>query len=123
MALKTLVLGASPKPERYAFKAINMLKEFGHPVIAVGLREAMIGDTKILTDLPQFNDIDTVTLYLGSENQKAYYNYILDLKPRRIIFNPGTHNSELINLAKEKGIEIIQECTLVLLSSGKFEMK
>ncbi len=120
MPLKTLVLGASPNPERYAFKAVNMLKKFGHPVVAIGAREAMIDDTKILNDFHQFDDIDTVTLYIGPKNQVGFYDYILKINPRRIIFNPGTHNPELIKMAKEKGIEIIEECTLVMLSTGKF---
>jgi len=120
MPLKTLVLGASPKPERYSFKAANMLLKYGHPVVAIGAREAMLGETKILSGMPQIDHIDTITMYLGPQNQVGFYNYILDLKPRRIIFNPGTHNPDLIILAKEKGIEIIEECTLVLLSNGNF---
>lgn len=120
MAIKTLVLGASSNPERYAFKAVNMLKKHGHPVIAVGAREAFIGDTEILTGFPIFNDIDTISLYVGPKNQVVFYDYILKLNPRRIIFNPGTANAELITLAKEKGIEIVEDCTLVLLSKGHF---
>lgn len=120
MPLKTLVLGASPKPERYSFKAVNMLLKFGHPVVAVGAREALIGDTKILNGMPEIDSVDTITMYLGPQNQSGFYKYILDLKPRRIIFNPGTYNPELIHLAKDKGIEIIEECTLVMLSTGKF---
>lgn len=121
MALKTLVLGASPKPDRYSFQAVNMLKKYGHPVIAVGAREAYIGDINIQTGLPLYYDIDTVTLYLGPQNQENFYSYIINLKPRRIIFNPGTYNQELIKLADEKGIEIIEACTLVLLSTGQYE--
>ena len=122
MPLNTLVLGASPKPERYSFKAVNMLKKYGHPVLAIGAREAMIGDTKIIKGFPSSDDIDTITLYLGQKNQIGFYNYILEINPRRIIFNPGTHNPELINLAEEKGIEVIEACTLVMLSTGQFEM-
>ena len=122
MPLKTLVLGASLKPDRYAFKAVNMLKKYGHPVVAVGARESRIGDTEILTGFPQFKDIDTVTLYIGPQNLVTFYDYILELNPRRLIFNPGTYNIDLSNLAKERGIEIIETCTLVLLSSGQFEM-
>lgn len=122
MPLHTLVLGASPKPERYSFKAVNMLKKFGHPVLAIGAREAMIGDTKIITGFPASNDIDTITLYLGQKNQLGFYDYIFDINPRRIIFNPGTYNPELIKMAKEKGIEVIEACTLVMLSTGQFEM-
>ena len=122
MPLKTLVLGASPKPERYSFKAVNMLKKYGHPVFALGAREAVIGDTKIIKGFPDFNDVDTVTLYLGPKNQEGFYKYILEMNPRRIIFNPGTYNPDLINMAEEKGIEIIEACTLVMLSTGQFEM-
>lgn len=122
MPLHTLVLGASPKPERYSFKAVNMLKKFGHPVLAIGAREAMIGDTKIIKGFPDSNDIDTITLYLGQKNQLGFYDYIFDINPRRIIFNPGTYNPELIKMAEEKGIEVIEACTLVMLSTGQFEM-
>lgn len=122
MPLNTLVLGASPKPERYSFRAVNLLKKYGHPVVALGVREAMIGDTKIIKGFPNFNNIDTITLYLGPKNQIGFYNYILEINPRRIIFNPGTYNLDLINMAEEKGIEIIEACTLVMLSTGKFEM-
>lgn len=120
MPLKTLVIGASPKPERYAFKAVNLLKEYGHPVVAIGSKEAMIGDTKILTGFPQLKDIDTVTLYIGPKIQPEFYEYVLDLKPRRIIFNPGTFNAYFINAARERGIETVEACTLVLLSTKKF---
>lgn len=122
MPLNTLVLGASPKPERYSFRAVNLLKKYGHPVVALGVREAMIGDTKIIKGFPNFNNIDTITLYLRPKNQIGFYNYILEINPRRIIFNPGTYNLDLINMAEEKGIEIIEACTLVMLSTGKFEM-
>lgn len=122
MPLHTLVLGASPKPERYSFKAVNMLKKFGHPVLAIGAREAMIGDTKIIKGFPSSNDIDTITLYLGQKNQLGFYDYIFDINPRRIIFNPGTYNLELIKMAEAKGIEVVEACTLVMLSTGQFEM-
>lgn len=121
MPLKTLVLGASSNPERYSFKAVNMLKKYRHPIIALGAREAMIGETKIQIGFPNLSAIDTITLYLGPKNQIGFYDYILNLNPRRIIFNPGTYNQELVNLATEKGIEIIEACTLVLLSTGQFE--
>ena len=123
MSLKTLVLGASPKLERYSFQAVNMLKKFGHTVIALGAREAFIGETKIMIGKPIIQDIDTVTLYLGISNQIDFYDYILSLKPRRLIFNPGTFNEELHNLAQKNGIETVEACTLVLLSTGQYEMK
>lgn len=123
MPLKTLVLGASSKPERYSFKAVNMLKKFGHQVVALGAREDIIGDTKIETGMPIISGIDTVTLYLGPQNQISFYKYILDLLPKRIIFNPGTFNPELMLLAKNQGIQTIEACTLVMLSTGQYEIK
>lgn len=114
---RTLILGASPNPDRYAYKATVKLKEHGHPVFPVGIKEGVIGESKILTNTPIINDINTVTLYVGPKNQPAYYDYILNqIKPKRIIFNPGTENPELEKLANEKGIETEEACTLVLLS-------
>lgn len=121
MSLKTLVLGASPKPERYAYKAVKMLKKHGHEVVAVGAREAWIDDTKIQTGLPDIENIDTVTLYLSPKNQVSFYDYILGLKPRRIIFNPGTENKELMELAQKNNIQSKAYCTLVLLSTDQYD--
>ncbi len=118
---RTLILGASPNAQRYAYKATIKLSEHGHKVFPVGLRNGKIGEYTILTDQPVIQDIDTVTLYVGAKNQPQYYSYILDIiKPKRIIFNPGTENEELIKLAKEKNIETEVACTLVLLSIGEF---
>lgn len=114
---KTLVLGASSNPERYAYKATLALKKNNHPVIPVGLRKGMIGDQEILTNNPLIKDVDTLTLYVGPKNQPVYYDYIIkQINPKRIILNPGTENTELINLAKAAGIEVEIACTLVLLS-------
>lgn len=117
---KTLVLGASPNPDRYSFLAVNKLAKFGHAVIPVGIKKGKIQDMKILNGLPEEKDVDTVSLYLNPANQKTYYDYILSLNPKRIIFNPGTENSELKNLAREKGIDTLEACTLVMLSTGQY---
>jgi predicted CoA-binding protein len=121
MPLKTLVLGASSNPERYSYKAVNMLMNYGHPVVALGARKEMIGQTPILIGFPAFDSIDTITLYIGSARQKEYYEYLLGLNPRRIIFNPGTSNAEFRKLALENNIEVEEACTLVLLSTNQFE--
>ena len=118
--MKTLVLGASSDISRYSNMAVKKLKKYGHEVIAVGRKEEMIDDTPIHANQPVFENIDTVTLYLNPANQTNYYNYILQLKPKRIIFNPGTENTELEKLAKEKGIATIEACTLVMLSTGMY---
>jgi predicted CoA-binding protein len=121
MSKRTLVLGASPNPERYAFKATKMLSEHEHPVFPVGLRVGKIEDFDILTDTPPIEDIDTLTLYVGPKNQPVYYDYILNtIKPKRILFNPGTENEELVRLATKKGIQTEEACTLVLLSIDNY---
>jgi len=120
MKKRTLVLGASTKPERYSFKAVKMLVEHQHPVVAVGAREGKINDVNIITGTPYFSDIHTLSLYLGPARQKNVYDYILNLNPKRIIFNPGTENPEFYKLAEEKGIEVEEACTLVLLSTNQF---
>ncbi|MES1222890.1 MAG: CoA-binding protein, partial [Bacteroidota bacterium] len=97
---KTLVLGASANPERYSFLAINKLRKNGHPVMAIGKKTAKVADVDVVTEQKPAADIDTVTLYLNASNQKEYYNYILSLKPKRIIFNPGAENEELETLAR-----------------------
>lgn len=116
----TVVIGASENPQRYSFLAVNRLRANGHPVVAIGKRPGQIGDTPITKEHPAVENVDTVTLYLNPTLQQEYYNYILSLKPRRIIFNPGTENTELIALAKENGIEPKEACTLVMLSTGQF---
>lgn len=118
---RTLILGASPNPERYAHKVTLKLSKYGHPVFPVGLRKGNIGDHEILTDQPLIENIDTLTLYVGPKNQPVYYDYILNkIKPQRIIFNPGTENEELINLAQQQHIETEVACTLVLLSVDEY---
>jgi hypothetical protein len=117
---KTLVLGASPNPDRYANRAVKKLKMYGHEVIAVGRKPAGIDDTQILQKIPREENIDTITVYLNAENQKQYYTDIISLHPHRIIFNPGAENPELEELAQKNNIETMEACTLVLLSTGQF---
>lgn len=118
--MKTLVLGASHKPDRYSNLAVNMLKEYGHEFVAVGRRAREVEDWQIVEGKPHLDDIDTVTLYLNPLNQREYYDYILSLKPRRVIFNPGTENPELIQRLKEANIEPVSACTLVMLRAGLY---
>lgn len=117
---KTLVLGASENPDRYSNKAINRLLSKGVKVVAIGNRKGKVQDVEILTEHPPMDDIDTVTLYLNPTNQKPYYDYILSLKPNRIIFNPGTENEELERLATQKSTNVLEACTLVMLSTGQY---
>lgn len=117
---KTLVMGASSNPERYAYKAIKMLQRFGHPVVAVGKKEDEVDGLRIEKQQISFENVDTVTLYLNPMDQKQYYDYIIGLKPKRVIFNPGTENPELYTLLRQNGIEIEVACTLVLLSTNQY---
>lgn len=120
MSKKTLVLGASTNPGRYSYLAVNRLTSNNHAVVAVGKREGKIGPVEIQTGKPNEQEVDTVTLYLNPTNQQAYYDYILSLNPKRIIFNPGTENDELERMAKDKGIKTMEACTLVMLSTGQY---
>jgi predicted CoA-binding protein len=117
---KTLVLGATDNPARYAYLAVEKLLRFGHEVVPVGQRETEALGLKIQSGQPEIENIDTVTLYLNPKNQEQYYNYILSIKPKRIIFNPGTENPVLEKMAEEKGVEVVEGCTLVMLSAGQY---
>ncbi len=116
----TLVLGASLKPERASWKAVQLLRQKGHEVTAFGLRAGRIADVDITTELPENQEIHTITLYLGPINQLPYYDYILKVKPARLIFNPGTENPELYEKARQAGIKTEYACTLVLLTLNDY---
>ena len=117
---KTVVLGASSNPQRYSFIAINRLRNYNHPTVAIGRKKGKVGDIEIDMEQKPIDGVDTITLYLNAANQKQYYDYILSLKPRRIIFNPGAENDELYDLARQNGIQPMEACTLVLLSTGQY---
>lgn len=117
---KTLILGATNNPERYAYLAANKLIKFGYEIINVGVKQGVVGGEEILNGQPDVKDVDTVTLYVGPKHQPPYYDWLIGLKPRRIIFNPGTENPELAMLARSAGIETEVGCTLVMLSSGQY---
>jgi hypothetical protein len=117
----TLVIGASENPERYSNKAIRALISHGHEVAALGLKKGSVEGVAFHTEKIQFENIDTVTLYVGSQNQPEYYSYIIGLKPRRVIFNPGTENPEFIARLQADGIYPEIACTLVLLATGQYD--
>lgn len=120
MKKKTFVIGASLKPERYSNIAINRLVKYNHKVVAFGLREGMVAGVQIDTNLLSYKDIHTVTLYLNPERQKAFYDYIISLQPKRVIFNPGTENAEFQNLLEQHNIFFEEACTLVLLGTNQY---
>ena len=120
MNKNTLVFVASTKEERYSYKATLKLKEAGHKVYPVGFREGNINGLEIITNLPQIKELDTITLYINPKRQEEFYDYILSLKPKRIIFNPGTENPKLYQILEENNIEFEAACTLVLLSTNQY---
>jgi predicted CoA-binding protein len=115
----TLVVGASPNPTRFSFIATNMLLEYGHEVHLFGIRDGSINGCSIHKEW-SFEGIDTVTLYVGPARQEPYYQPIIDLKPKRVIFNPGTENQNFVKLLNAAGIETMNACTLVLLRSNQY---
>ena len=117
---KTIVIGASDNPDRYAYKATIALQNKGHEVIPVGLKDGVINGIKILSNRPVVEDVNTVTLYVGPRNQPNWYDYIISQKPKRVVFNPGTENPEFEKMLQEKNIETIEACTLVMLSIGNY---
>jgi len=118
---KTLVLGASPNPVRFSCKAVKSLRRHDIDVVAVGFRKGFIEDVEILTGQPEIKDVHTVSLYIGSSRQAEYYDYIISLKPKRVIFNPGTINPEFMDMLRNgKHIEPVSECMLVLLNEGEY---
>lgn len=117
---KTLVLGASTNPSRYSYMAIHRLLEKGHKVVPVGMKKGEVAGIPIKNDFSGVEDIDTITLYVGPKHQPEYYDQIMNIKPERVIFNPGTHNPELIKSLEEKGIEAVEACTLIMLSAGTY---
>ena len=117
---KTVVLGATSKPEKYAFKASSLLVEKGHSVIAIGQNAGEVAGVKIKTKAIPLKNIDTITLYLNPARQRDYYNYIVEAKPKRVVFNPGTENPELYQLLELNGIQVEVACTLVLLTLNQY---
>ena len=120
MIKKTLVIGASTDPSRYSFLAAKSLLRHQHKIELLGRNEGKIGENEIKTGKPSLEDIDTITLYLNPKHQAEYYDYLLGLKPRRVIFNPGTENTEFEELLSQNNIESIEACTLVMLSTGQY---
>lgn len=117
---RTLIIGASNNPTRYAFKAATMLKARGHEIVNVGIKKGEVAGVEIEPQGEVKEDIHTITLYIGPALQPGYYDYIVKTQPKRVIFNPGTENDELELLLKEQGIEPVEACTLVLLATGQY---
>jgi len=122
MNKKTVIIGATTNPSRYAYLAAGMLTEYKHEIVPIGLKKGEVYGKQILSinERPLVNDVDTVTLYIGPQHQPEHYDYILSLKPKRVIFNPGTENEEFEKLLETAGTETLQACTLVMLRSHQY---
>jgi len=119
---KTVIIGATNNTARYAYLAAETLDRYQHEFVPVGIRKGEVLGKPILNieEKPEVKDVDTVTLYIGPQRQPQWYDYILSLKPKRIIFNPGTENPEFEQLAEQSGAEAVEACTLVMLRTGQF---
>ncbi|WAC09697.1 CoA-binding protein [Dyadobacter pollutisoli] len=117
---RTLIIGASSNPSRYAYLAAQKLRNYGHPVLLLGRRKGFALGEEIHLEKIEWEDVDTVTLYINPSHQPEYYDYIVLLNPKRVIFNPGTENPEFKNILLNKNIVPIEACTLVLLSIGQY---
>lgn len=116
----TVVLGASPNPERYSNRAVKKLLEKQIPVVAIGKKESEIDSVLIRKGMPDIGTVHTVTLYLNAKNQEEYYDYVLSLNPKRVIFNPGTMNEEFEEILRKEDIEVVTDCMLAMLVCGQF---
>ncbi len=117
---KTLILGATTNPGRYAYLAAHRLANAGHPIVNIGIKRGEVAGAPIQPAGETLTDVHTITLYIGPQRQPEYYDYIISTNPRRIIFNPGTENPELDALARQRGIDTLEACTLVLLGTGQY---
>ena len=120
---KTLIVGATTNPARYAYIAASMLKDYGHSIVPIGIKKGEVFGEPILNirEKPAISDIDTITLYIWTQHQPEWYDYLIGLKPNRIIFNPGTENLEFEKMAENAGIEALEACTLVLLRTNQYQ--
>jgi predicted CoA-binding protein len=117
---RTLIIGASANTSRYSYLASQKLKAMGHPVFLLGRRKGLVNGEEIHTEPLLWEDIDTVTLYINPSIQPSYYDYIISLKPKRVIFNPGTENREFENILVAINIIPVRACTLVMLSTSQY---
>lgn len=119
---KTVIVGATPNPARYAFLAAEMLTEYGHSIVPVGIKKGKLFGVEILDirQKPEIDQVDTITMYIGPQHQPEWYDYLISLKPKRIIFNPGTENREFEQMVEDQGIEALEACTLVMLRTHQF---
>ncbi|MGM0612939.1 MAG: CoA-binding protein [Bacteroidota bacterium] len=117
---KTIVLGVSPDPKKRAHRVCKKLMEKGHTIVPLGIREGKVNNIPIITNTNNPQKAHTIVIFLRASRQKAWLSYILASNPKRIIFNPGSENPELVEIAKEREIDVLYGCTLLMLSSNRY---
>lgn len=119
---KTVIVGATTNPGRYAYMAASMLKDYEHPIVPIGIKKGEVFNERILDirEKPAIADVDTISLYIGPQHQPEWYDYLIGLKPKRVIFNPGTENMAFERVLEENGIEVLEACTLVMLRTNQY---
>jgi predicted CoA-binding protein len=115
-----VVLGASPNPDRYSYKAVKRLVSNNHQVVAIGKRKGFIGDIPIITGQPEIKDVHTVLMYLAPYHQGEIFDYVISLKPKRVVFNPGTESPEFEEWLESYDIKVVHDCSLLMMASGRF---
>jgi uncharacterized protein len=122
MNKKTVIIGATTNTSRYAYLAAEMLTRYGHEIVPIGVKKGELFNQPILDigQRPKVEGVDTLTLYIGPQHQPEHYDYLLSLKPKRFIFNPGTENPEFEKLVEKSGAEVVEGCTLVMLRTGQY---
>jgi len=122
MSKKTVIVGATTNESRYAYMAAEMLTNYQHEIVPIGIKKGEeMGQTILdIKSKPIIGEVDTVTLYIGPQHQPEHYSYLLSLKPKRFIFNPGTENPEFEKMVEQSGAEAIEACTLVMLRTGQY---
>lgn len=120
--MKTVIVGATDNPSRYAYLAASMLREYNHEIAPIGIKTGTVQGTEIqdIRTRPDIKDVHTITMYIGPQHQPEWYDYLLSLKPKRIIFNPGTENEAFEKMAEAQGVEALEACTLVMLRSRHY---
>lgn len=122
MSKRTVIVGATPNETRYAYKAASRLTGHGHDIVPVGIKQGAVFGHEILPirENPPIENVDTITMYIGPAHQGEYYDYLRGLGAKRFIFNPGTENHEFMKMLEDDGVEVVEGCTLVMLSVGNF---
>jgi hypothetical protein len=118
--IHVVVLGASPDPGRYSYRAVRQLVKRNYEVVAIGKKKGLIGDILIETGQPPIQDVHTILIYLSPHHQGEIFDYVLSLRPKRVIFNPGTESPEFEEILISHNVEVVHDCSLVMMAMDRF---